>query len=317
MKRIIDMNEAKKTSGMNIGRIVSVFLITAMGAGLVYYWVQNRKLTQQVEAQYENADLLTAEIEDVEERLEAYQSDLQRKELSIEEKDEILRENEAALQEKEERIADLLRRNKITAEEAATLRGKVEQLNYYLRQYQAQVDTLKTGITERDERIHAMGMDADSLKASLHSKEMERIAMEIKLAASKRLYAHPFYFYKGDAGGAEAPETAFRNSQLSELKICFDVAENIVASKGPKEVYLQVFDPKIRLVKNNDGNWFFENGGENMEYSAMTTFEFQGEPTTVCLPFTRPSGYAYPSGNYTVVAYCEGFQIGTGFFRVK
>jgi hypothetical protein len=311
------MNEAKKTSGMSVGKIAVALLIAALSGGLIYYWVKNYNLTRQMDEQYENAGQLTMEIEHVERQLDAFKADLQLRDLSLEEKDELLSENETALKQQEARIADLLSRNKISQEEAAHLRGKVDQLNYYLKQYQAQVDTLKQGIVLRDGRIASMDSVTDSLRMSLHEKEMEKIGLDIKLAAAKRLSAHPFYFYRGSSGGAEASESAFRNGQLDELKICFDIAENVSVDWGPKDVYIQIFDPNTKLVKNERSNWFYENGGENMEYSAKSTFNYRGEPTTICMPFARPVDYDYPPGNYSVVAYSGGFQIGSGFFKVK
>jgi uncharacterized coiled-coil protein SlyX len=308
-------SEAPK--GINTGRIVSIVIGAALVAALAFFMYSYYNLKQVTEEKDLNIENLTAEIEQIEQDLDEYKEDLENKDMALEEKERLLAEKEQLLVEKQKKIDQLVKNNKITQAEAEQLRGKVEQLEFYIKKYQQEIDELKAQLAEKEVQIATMGGQIDTITGKLKVTEGQLEETTFKLETAKILNARPFYYYRTKTSGKEIEETSFKVGQLEGMRICFDINQNLAADRGAKEIYLQVKGPDHKVIRDESKTAFFRANGEDLAYSSKTTIEYNREPMKVCIAFDKPSNYVYGKGDYEVIVFCEGYDIGHSKFVVK
>jgi hypothetical protein len=308
-------SEAPK--GINTGRIISIVIGAALVAALAFFmysYYDLKKITEEKELNIEN---LTAEIEQVEQDLDDYKADLENKDIALEEKERLLAEKTQQLVEKQKKIDQLVKSNKISQADAERLKGKVEQLEFYIKKYQAEIDELKIQLAEKEVQIATMGGTIDTISGKLRNTQGKLDETTFQLETAKILNARPFYYFRTKQSGKEIEETSFRVGQLDGMKICFDVNQNLAADRGSKEIYLQVKGPDGKVIRDEGKSGFFQANGDDLAYSSKTTINYNREAMKVCVTFDKPSTYEYIKGDYKVIVYCEGYDIGNSKFAVK
>jgi len=106
-----------------------------------------------------------------------------------------------------------------------------------------------------------------------------------------------------------------RASRTDKLKICFTVANNIIAEAGDREFFLEVLDPQGNVLgesysKTNDS-------GASVTYSKGTNFYYENKALDVCDYISKPAG-DFQKGNYMVNVYDNKLTLlGTNKFALK
>ncbi len=308
---------AEKPKGVNTGRIITIVVGVALVAALAFFMIQYFQLKKTTEDQGTDIEELTAEIDDAQHEIEDYKLDLENQDLALEDKERLLAEKEQLIEDKQKRIDDLLRSNKITQGEAEKLRGKVEQLEYYIKKYQTEIDDLKAEIAMKDTQIQSLSGKVDTISGELQVQKRIAEEKDTKLEIAKILSADNFTFFRTKGSGKEIQETAFRRAQLDDLKICFKVAQNLAAEIGQKTAYIQILDPNGKAIKDDKKSGFFTGNQESMTYTTKTSFDFDHTAKKVCVTFVKPDNVEYESGVHRVVVYCDEVDIGVGTFTVK
>lgn len=314
------MAEAKSTPEVkkfSTGRVVTIILIAALATVTTILVIQNLGLRSQVNEGIQTAEELTSEIDNVEQQLKDLEFAMNTQDLEIERKEEMLAQKEALMQEQEAKIANLLAKNRISEQEAAKLRGRVEQLEYYVNKYEGQIAELKEELAERDAQIALLTDSLGNVASERDSIKDKSIYQDIQLKGAQKLTAHSFKFFRKKQSGTPVEETEFRASQMDHLKICMTLAENNTTKKGEKDVHIQILDPSGKLVKDDATSGFFKYDGDDVQYTTRGKVSYQGQSVDVCTDFAQPKGYDYPEGNYKVIAYCENRIIGKSEFIVK
>ncbi len=106
-----------------------------------------------------------------------------------------------------------------------------------------------------------------------------------------------------------------RANRADKFKICFTVADNVIAEAGDREFYVEVLDPQGNVLgesysKTNDD-------GASVTYSKGTSFYYENKSLDVCDYISKPSG-DFQEGNYMVNVYDQGLKLlGTSKFELK
>lgn len=106
-----------------------------------------------------------------------------------------------------------------------------------------------------------------------------------------------------------------RAKATDKFKVCFTVANNVIADAGDREFYIEVLDPQGNtlgegLTANN------ENGG-SISYTKGTSFYYENNSLDVCDYINKPAG-DFQKGNYMVNVYDDGLKLlGTSKFVLK
>lgn len=300
--------------GRNTGRIViiavGVVLVSALGFFMYKYFDEKGKNVENIE----NIDGLTAEIDDLEKDLDNYQFDIENKDLEIEEKEQLLEEKQKELEDKTKRINQLLASNRISKSKAEELKGKVEQLEYYVKKYQTEIAELKTRVATLENEKEELSGNITNMKTEMRSIEMEKIDKEIKLKAASYLRAYAFKFFRVKRSGKEIQETEFRKGQLDEMRISFNIMENPAAEPGPVNLYVQIKEPGGKVI-GNAGSFTVDE--TTMSSSAKTSLDYDRTTTNVSVKFTQPEDYDYQKGKHVVKVWCDDYEIASSSFTVK
>lgn len=106
-----------------------------------------------------------------------------------------------------------------------------------------------------------------------------------------------------------------RASRTDKLKVCFTVADNVIAEAGDREFLIEVLDPQGNLLggassKSNED-------GATVSYSKGTSFYYENQNLDVCDFINKPAG-DFQKGNYMVNVYDNGLKLlGTSKFMLK
>ena len=106
-----------------------------------------------------------------------------------------------------------------------------------------------------------------------------------------------------------------RARRTDKLKICFTVANNVIAEAGDREFFLEVLDPQGNVLgesysKTNDS-------GASVTYSKGTNFYYENKALDVCDYINKPAG-DFQKGNYMVNVYDNKLTLlGTNKFTLK
>ncbi|GAB5474421.1 MAG: hypothetical protein Mars2KO_25200 [Maribacter sp.] len=106
-----------------------------------------------------------------------------------------------------------------------------------------------------------------------------------------------------------------RAKSTDKFKICFTVANNVIADAGDREFYLEILDPQGNVLgesysKTNDD-------GASVTYSKGTNFYYENKSLDVCDYISKPAG-DFQKGNYMVNVYDDRLKLlGTSKFALK
>lgn len=106
-----------------------------------------------------------------------------------------------------------------------------------------------------------------------------------------------------------------RARATDKFKICFTIADNVIAEAGDREFYLEALDPQGNVVgesmsKTNDN-------GASITYSKSTSFYFENKSLDICDYLNKPAG-DFQKGQYMVNVYDDKLKLlGTSQFTLK
>ena len=106
-----------------------------------------------------------------------------------------------------------------------------------------------------------------------------------------------------------------RATRTDKLKVCFTVADNVIAEAGDREFLIEVLDPQGNLLggastKTNED-------GASVSYSKGTAFYYENQNLDVCDFINKPAG-DFQKGNYMVNVYDDKLRLlGTSKFSLK
>ncbi|MFT6370321.1 MAG: hypothetical protein ACJAWH_001404, partial [Maribacter sp.] len=97
-----------------------------------------------------------------------------------------------------------------------------------------------------------------------------------------------------------------RAKSTDKFKICFTIADNVIADAGDREFYLEALNPKGNVVgesmsKTNDN-------GASITYSKSTSFYFENKSLDICDYLNKPAG-DFQKGQYMVNVYDDNLKL--------
>ena len=247
---------------------------------------------------------LNAEKADLTNELVALQSDYE----------EITTTNAAindSLAVEKEKVGQLIERLQKTE---ATNRTKIRQyekelgtLRSIMKGYIAQIDSLNTLNIALRKEASAARKDAE-----LSRQQYDELKTTTEQYAEKAS-AGAVVKGRGVALVAEnkSQKTTDRSSRVVRLKTCLSLIENSIAERGPRYIYIRVFDPDGNQIMSSsvDQRREFTCGGESLVSSACRQVDYQGEEVDVCIYLNTDE--AFVKGVYTVNAYTTETKLGT------
>ncbi|WP_226390194.1 chromosome segregation protein SMC [Penaeicola halotolerans] len=197
----------------------------------------------------------------------------------------------------------------------AALKDKVEGYEYLLKQQDAEIVRLK----ELNETLYTENVELKTEKNALSSNitELTKVREELseKVAVASQLKAENIKVFAVNSRGRER-EGEFRSRQLEKLKVSFGLADNKVAQKGTKDIYVQVIDPNGNVIFDvAKGSGTFMLNGKEEFFTAKQEILFDNTKQQLSYYYEKDSDYE--PGSYDIFIFCEGYVIGKETFVVK
>ena len=176
-----------------------------------------------------------------------------------------------------------------------------------LKSLLAKADTIITNqkfiIVEREDTIMKI------------TREKQKLASKVAIASVLR--AENFAVEALNAKGKADTDGQFKAKKIDKIKVTFTLAENMVAEKGGRDVYLRLVEPDGAALFDlaNGGGSFQSTEGKETFYTMKQTILFENKGQKVSYEYKKGSNYK--PGNNKVEIWCEGVKIGESKFTVK
>lgn len=106
-----------------------------------------------------------------------------------------------------------------------------------------------------------------------------------------------------------------RAKATDKFKVCFTVADNVIAEAGDREFFIEVLDPQGNVLGESFST--SNEDGASITYSKGTTFYYENNSLDVCDYINKPAG-DFKDGNYMVNVYDDKLKLmGTSKFALK
>ncbi len=102
-----------------------------------------------------------------------------------------------------------------------------------------------------------------------------------------------------------------RARRADKLKVCFTIAENVVAKSGNKTYYVQIIDPKNNIIGTKSTENF---GSEILTYSFTTEVAYANKTVDVC---ELVGGSDFEKGTYFVNIFDKNVLVSKTSFELK
>ena len=298
----------KKDQGKNIIIIVLILLVIISGIKLYTDYIDRTKKTEEIL-------LLSTENNDLNKRLDSvtYQLDLR-----IQEIEKLGGDVEALEEVRDQLIAERNTSRQRSSSEIMALNEKIKSYNSMivekdqeileLRALNQQLFTenqdLKTTQAEIEEEVAQLNLQKEDLQAKVNVASMLK-AENIEIAAV-------------NSRGKERVETTkdFKNRQIERIKVSFNLADNKVAEKGPRNIYVQILAPNEQPIFDvAKGSGTFMMDGAEKFYTVKQDVIFDN--TEQELTFFYEKGSDYVSGTHQVKIFVDNYEVGSKTFSVK
>lgn len=106
-----------------------------------------------------------------------------------------------------------------------------------------------------------------------------------------------------------------RAKATDKFKVCFTIADNVIAEAGDREFFIEVLDPQGNTL--GEGMTATNDNGGSISYTKGTSFYYENSSLDVCDYINKPAG-DFQKGNYMVNVYDDGLKLlGTSKFTLK
>ncbi len=220
------------------------------------------------------------------------------------------------LQKAKAEITAQLKRNVAKSSKAIKeLKDRVQGYEELLKVKDEEIEKLQSVNKELFSENRVLKTQKNKLNDSINRLATTKQALATKVALASQLKAENLSVMAVNSKGKER-ESPFKNRQLEKLKVEFTIADNKVAPIEGKKVFIRVVDENGQVIfdmAKGSGSFMINNKEEF--YTAQQEILFDN--TRQKLTFFYTKGSEYPSGNYTIEVYTDGYLMGTAAFVVK
>ncbi len=298
----------KKDQGKNIIIIVLVLLIIISGIKLYTDFLDRTKKSEEIL-------ILSTENNELNKRLDSvtYQLDLRILEI------EKLGGDIKSLEEvKNQLVAERNSSRQRSASEINALNAKINSSNNLIQEKDREILELRAA----NQQLFSENQDLRTTQAEIEEEvaelNIQKETLQAKINIASMLKAENINIAAINSKGKERVETTkdFRNRFIEKIKVSFTIADNKVAEKGPRNVYVQVLGPNSQPIFDvaKGSGTFMLNGGEQF-YTVKQNMIFDNSGQE--LTFYYEKGSDYVSGEHVVKIYLDNYQIGSRSFTVK
>jgi len=200
------------------------------------------------------------------------------------------------------------------------VKKKLAQLQVIAQNYVRQMDSLYQVNTALTEENVAIKKDLKDLKKANEEIEKDRKVLtgKVEIAAILKAVNMEATGIRMRSGGeAEVPTDKLQ--RVDQVRVCFTIDKNELASPGKKDIYIRIARPDQEiLIKSQLDEYSFEYQGERLQYSMMQSIEYANQSQDICIYWKKEfSSQEMKAGLYHVDIFCENAIIGHTTFTLR
>lgn len=300
-------NEPKEKKNNYKVLIIAFIAILLIINGVKFYLDYQKD--QEQEAQIANIE---AERDETLNKLESISNEL---DMKIEEINKLGGDVEELRKAREQLEVEKEQLRKAAYIEAGKLKEKVQGYETLLKQQDQEIARLKVVNQELLSENTGLKTQRIQLSDSISTLTQTKRQLDQKVALASQLKAENIKVFAVNKRDKER-EGEFRNRQIEQLKVEFNLAKNNVAPIEGKDIKIRIIEPEGEVIFDvAKGSGTFMNEGKEMFYTANQEILFDN--TGQMLTFYYEKGSDYKEGMHTVEIYADDYLIGSETFNVK
>lgn len=215
--------------------------------------------------------------------------------------------------------------------EQKKIKGLINELKYVkssnstkIKEYKKELGTLRKIMRSYIVQIDSLySRNKELIKENVHVKNEYRIVMSENqdlsserdsLAGTVKKASELKAMNLTAIGINKRGKNTNRISKLDKIKVCFNIDENVIATKGEKWIYLRIAKPdKYVLFESESDLFIFE--GKEITYSAKRMINYYGKVMDMCIYWKKSE--LLIQGLYYVDIFADGNLIGTTAFTLN
>ncbi|WP_018342258.1 hypothetical protein [Cytophaga aurantiaca] len=195
-----------------------------------------------------------------------------------------------------------------------SVQGEIANANKLKDEAEAKVAALNIQLTQKDSTLNIKNAEIVQKTQVISTLEEEKGALAQKVAIASVLKAENIKVISVSSKGKEKIDDAYKGKSLGQIKILFTVAENKIAPKNTKELFIRIVEPDGATITGSS-NGEFKYNTQTLFYTTKTSILYNGLISPVTVSYTKEG--AWKVGKHTIEVYCEGALIGTGTFVIS
>jgi len=301
--------ETKKSNNL-----IFILIILALLGVIGYLLFNNNQKSTKIEEQEKTIilkdDSLANKVAELEGLQLQYHS-LQKQAAELGQRNDSL---DAKIAELDNAIASLKKGNAINVKK---LNAQIESYKKDLEAKEAEIVQLREDNKNLKSSIDTLNQDKAVMNDSINNLRTVRTDLQQKYELASILKAENLKATVINAKGKELVDDEYRAKNIDKIKVTFTLADNKVAPKSTKIIYLQVIEPSgAPLFDSSLGGGFFKTSeGKEIPFTEKQALEFNN--TNQSVSFTYSKGGEFKIGTYTLKVWQDGNLIGTTSLVVK
>jgi hypothetical protein len=303
------MSETKAPGTNNRNLTIIIAVLAILAAFLAWKWLGTRSTLADftVATEQEKASLRL--------ELDSLMADHDRIKTEYGELADTLRAKDSIIQANAKEIKKLLD----TKWEYVKVVKKLDRLRVVAQSYLHQMDSLYTLNRELQAENQQMREEikTEQRRSQQLSKEKEVLAAKVTEGSAITVYNVTAETLRERSGGRE--EATDKGKRIEKIKICYIVAENTLAQPGTRAFYVRIADANGKiLLKGRGDDYTFTFKGEQIQYSATASIQYQNKPVKMCMEYNKlPLQDKFDPGTYHVGVFLGDEMVGETSFKVR
>ncbi len=196
------------------------------------------------------------------------------------------------------------------------IQRNLQMLQEITQNYVREMDSLYTvNKVLRDENIE---MQQEIQQFTRRTTELAQTKEELegKVEVASALRAFQIEATPLRIRGRGREEETDRSRRADQIRVCFTVAGNPVASPGNKNAYVRIADPTGTILRvSDDDQYSFVIESDTLQFTMRDQFNYQNMDTEVCLDWYGTDDYE--DGLYLVSLFTDEYRLGETQFSLR
>ncbi|MFN6945508.1 MAG: hypothetical protein ACK4ND_11210 [Cytophagaceae bacterium] len=283
--------------------------------GNTYFFVDNNKLKEENQKHLYHVNSLTASNNSLERNLLTKSEEITKLTSEKSGLEGLLAETSKSLEESKARIGALVKENNALN----YLKKEVVELRKLKSQYLGQIEDLHKKITSLTAELTTLRGENAQLKLKVDELQGKNGILEKKVELASIIKTESVIGEAQKHVKADKYVKVLRAKKADRLAVHFELADNKVAEKGQKDIYVRIIDPKGKVIFNDanaSGVFLSKETNKTMDFTKMIKVDYSNKKQKVSI-FYDPKGEDLAKGEYKLEFYSDGYFAGASKFNLK